>query len=207
MTELIFLLDESRSMDNHLDIYLNCLNSLVNTQKILNPTLEFTLIKFNNKIECLCNEWDITDIPNFTREHYHPNGGTSLIDTIGLVLQEKINKKHVILIILTDGEDNASHKFNQTSVKSMIKSLSNWEFLYIATSPEASEFGNVCLGIDKGVTYNETKNSLDNVVEVCNIVIGQSIYKWHGVYTEYIQYSIPTDVRDIMNGLENFKME
>ena len=200
---IIFLLDESSSMYPYKNEYIKTINSVISTQKILNPNVKFTLIKFSSYVKLLYYDVLMCNVEEFKTEQYMPDGSTSLYDGIGYSIKYKENESNVILIIITDGEENTSSLFNKENIINLIRNYStrHWEFIYIATNQNAKEVGE-SLGIHTCITYNETEKSISNIAEVCNISIGHAIYKLTGIENTYIDKEIPNDISDFMMNLK-----
>lgn len=209
MADIIFILDESSSMYPYSSYYIEGINSLLYTQKIQNPSSRFTMIKFNTNVNVLCNDVKIDTLPEFTGEHYKPSGLTALYDAIGtgMILGHTNKVKNVIMFILTDGEDNYSSNFTHEQIKERVKYLSSigWSFVYIAANQDAQDVGEK-LGIDTCLTYNQTKKSIEQVVDSCNIAIGHIMHRWTGIENQYSQQEMPTDVRELTDILNNFNI-
>ena len=208
MSEIVFLLDESTSMLPKVKSYIKGVNTLLTTQKKVNPDANFSMFKFSYQVKTLCIDSIMCTLPEFTSSFYTPNGITALYDAIGHVIDVKFNsEKQVIAIILTDGEDNHSSKYNLQTISQKINYVKskNWFFVYIAANQNAQIIGNQ-LGIETCLTYNETDKSIDDVASACSIAIGHAMYKHSGVPNQYSQKEMPTDVRDLMDDLENFTL-
>jgi hypothetical protein len=206
MVDIVFLLDESSSMAPHAKAYINCINKLLTTQRYVNPNAKFSMIKFSTQVNTLCIDEKINTLPEFTPSHYKPYGMTALYDAIGHVIHRKFTEEfnQVIVIILTDGEDNCSSNSLQDISKKISYVISKgWFFIYIAANQNAQKIGHQ-LGIETCLTYNETEKSIDHVSDVCSIAIGHAVYRWTGIHNQFSILEIPSDVSDIMEGLENF---
>lgn len=83
-----------------------------------------------------------------------PIGGTALYDAVGKSInyagaqlndmpnEDKPDK--VIVVILTDGQENASHEFSREKVAEMIKhqkDVYSWEFIFLAANQDAFAVG------------------------------------------------------------------
>merc|ERR1719499_2133813 len=76
---------------------------------------------------------------------YHTEGSTALLDAIGkmLVSLEKNMENQdvqVLVLIITDGEENASSEWTKTSVKSLVSRLEEekgWKFIFSAANQDA----------------------------------------------------------------------
>lgn len=204
MTDIIFVLDESASMQRHSDAYISGINAFINTQKQFNPYSSFTMVKFNTTVTTLCVDSKIYTLPEFTREHYKPCGITAMYDAIGHAINLKYNGsiQNIIMFILTDGYDNHSKKFNNVTVAEKIDYMKQrgWSFVYIATDQDAQKFGKN-MNIDTCLTYSESDMSIAKIADACNIAIGHAISRWSGNENPFSQQEMPTDISDLMDNL------
>ena len=209
MIDIIFILDESLSMKDYIDSYIQGINSLIDTQKELHPNSNFTMIKFNTSVNVLCVDSKIHTLPKFTSDHYKPDGVTALYDAIGhgISLKKSNNSNNVIMIILTDGDDNNSSKYTINTISREIEYLKQcgWEFLYIAANQNSQIVGRK-LGIETCLSYNESDKSISQIAFACSIAIGHAIQKWTGLPNQYVNQKMPTDISDLMNELDNIKI-
>ena len=74
-----------------------------------------------------------------TNKDYRPGGATPLYDAIGMGIS-KLNAQttaddHVLVTIITDGEENCSEEYNLPMIKTLIEKLKkqNWTFTLIGT--------------------------------------------------------------------------
>ena len=85
----------------------------------------------------------VTNIADMTESDYIPNGGTPLLDAIGLGI-EKLKEFHkddlgsddlsIIVTVFTDGEENSSHKYTRDQIKQMIEHFQSdgkWTFSFV----------------------------------------------------------------------------
>ena len=103
-------------------------------------------------------------------EEYRPHSCTPLYDAIGSVIQdyiEKVNENdYVMMTIITDGYENASHQYTAASIKTIIDSLSakNWTFTYIGTNQDAMLEGGR-IGIQNSYNYDNTKQGYRDMIQ------------------------------------------
>ena len=90
---------------------------------------------------------------------YRPCGGTPLYDTMGKALTEleksATDSDIVLVTIITDGYENSSREYNQTSIKDLISRLDekDWVFTYIGANQDAIlEAGKI--GIRNAMNYD-----------------------------------------------------
>lgn len=218
MFDIVFILDESTSMNDHINSYISSVNTLLNTQKRENPTASFTMVKFSSTVNLLCLDSVISTLPEFTTENYNPNGLTALYDAVGYAISLKYNHNinsmdidsntnRVIVIILTDGDDNRSSQYTLEAITEKIEYLKNrgWVFVFIAANQNATAMG-IRMGIDTCVAYSSNDQSICQVAEACNVAIGHAIHRWTGFPNIYTNYEMPTDLRDLMEGFDNCKI-
>jgi uncharacterized protein with von Willebrand factor type A (vWA) domain len=144
--DIIFILDESGSMDSMGKEPLEAVNSFIKEQKkVLQDNSTFTLWKFNSNTVKMFDDIPLSRVPEFTE--YYPNDMTALYDAIGNAITTKKQKKNyddVICVILTDGEENCSQEYKRENISKMIKSMEeehNWKFIYLAANQDAFEIG------------------------------------------------------------------
>ena len=138
MTNIIFLLDRSGSMKICEDDAIGGYNSFLDIQKQENSEANITTILFDNHYEILHDHVDIQEVNHITRKEYFARGTTALLDAIGTTIT-RFSGINAIMIIITDGLDNASKKFQIKNVYEMIdeKQKQNWEFIFLGANIDA----------------------------------------------------------------------
>lgn len=152
LTELVFILDRSGSMQSLTDDTIGGFNSLITKQRGEEGECLVSTVLFNNKSAVLYDRVPLEKIPEMTRRDYEAMGGTALIDAIGAAIRHigNVHKyarsedvpKHTLFVIITDGMENSSCMYTSDKVKSMIerqKSKYDWEFLFIGANIDAVE--------------------------------------------------------------------
>lgn len=96
-----------------------------------------------------------------------PRGGTPLLDAVGMtlvklgerlaVMPESERPMRVLVIILTDGHENASHEYSKAQVKAMVEhqqSAYKWEFMYLGANVDAfAEAGSMGIPLAHAAHY------------------------------------------------------
>ncbi len=152
--KIVIILDESLSMNPIRNDIINSINDLIKEQKSIKerPTT-FTLVKFNHNVNRFMINNPLSEVSPLTSLSYKPNGGTALYDAIGDTIHWFRNEKNVLMIIVTDGEENASKRYNKQQINQMIderKVKSNWSYVYLSSDP-ITEVQGTQLGLDKSV--------------------------------------------------------
>lgn len=150
LTEMVFLLDRSGSMEGLEKDTIGGFNSLIAKQKKVKGSAKITTVLFDNEYEVLHNRIDLKEVVAMTADQYFVRGSTALLDSVGKTIQDigkALAKTHednrpekVIFVIITDGMENASNKFSQQQIKDMIehqKAKYNWEFMFLGANIDA----------------------------------------------------------------------
>lgn len=129
MNRIHFILDESGSMSHARQSTIDGFNEYVNglrNDKNGNK-YKISLTKFEGgNIVRLFTDLNIKKVKDLTFDDYCPCGGTNLNDAIGSTMQDmeknKIRGKHnTLVIIMTDGYENASREWTKETVSDLIK--------------------------------------------------------------------------------------
>jgi len=149
---LIFLLDRSGSMESCWDDTIGGFNAFVTDQAALGGKL--TLIQFDHEILKVYQDVDLKSVQPLSRETFKPRGSTALLDAIGSTIKEW-NGSSPTLIILTDGQENASTKFTKAHVKDLVeqKQKEGWTVMYLGANQDAFAEGG-SMGIAAANTMN-----------------------------------------------------
>jgi uncharacterized protein YegL len=149
-THITFVLDSSGSMSKIEEDTRGGFNSLLEEQQEEPSEATVTLYEFNTRVERIFDACPITDVPELTNENYTPGGNTALHDAMerGINetgqrvadLPESKQPDHVLVVVLTDGKENASETSAET-VKKLVELRQregNWEFLFIGANQDAA---------------------------------------------------------------------
>ncbi len=150
---IIFLLDKSGSMGVILDATINNFNSFLSKQKELDEKAFMTLILFDTNYNMLFSKRDINKVSNLTRNNYIPDGATALLDAMAKAMLAT-NDKNILLVILTDGEENSSREYKDRGKVFSIreqKEKDGWKFLYLGAGEDSIKDA-LSIGISKGDT-------------------------------------------------------
>ena len=140
-----FILDSSGSMASDRVNTVNMFNRQVATVKSLASEFkdqEFLtgLTVFNSEVNQLFKETPAEKLKELSMERYLPTGSTALYDAIGLTVDRvcenyakelKNNRMSVVVIILTDGYENSSRRYDMPRIARVIKDLEateKWSF-------------------------------------------------------------------------------
>lgn len=167
VTELVFILDRSGSMNGLERDTIGGFNSLIEKQKKQDGKCYVSTVLFDDVSEVLYDRVELTEIKQMTEDDYTVRGCTALLDAIGGAIKHIANihkyarvedvPEHTMFVITTDGMENASRKYDSKTVKELIerqKESAGWEFLFLGANIDAIEtakkFG---IAEDRAVTY------------------------------------------------------
>ena len=161
-----FVLDETGSMMGVKQQTISGFNEYIDTLKHgeNSKLVKFTLTKFNSeKVEVVHDSAQLDSVQHLTDETYYPLAMTPLYDAIGCSIRSlecKVDAKaNVLIVIQTDGHENASKEFTHDSISSLIaeKKAKGWTFVFLGADQDAW-LTSESLGIPKGnsLSYNSS---------------------------------------------------
>lgn len=103
-----------------------------------------------------CEDKPIADAPNLTTDNYQPRGYTPLYDAIGECIRRVDAKdRAVIMLIITDGHENASIEFTKEKVQALIKEkeAAGWTFSFLGANIDSFAVG-ASVGVAAGNVSN-----------------------------------------------------
>jgi len=146
-TEIVMIMDASGSMSgNRQRQAVSGYNEFIQEQKKVPGECNVTLIKFNTEIQEMYFSKPISEIKDLTIEDFNCDGQTAINDTMGHAinklgerlrdLPEEQRPGKIIVVVLTDGEENASREFNYEQIQEMMnhqRDVYNWQFLIMGS--------------------------------------------------------------------------
>lgn len=151
LTELVFILDRSGSMGGLESDTIGGFNGMLSKQKKEEGEANVTTVLFDDQIEIIHDRFPIDVVKPLTDDDYYVRGCTALLDAVGSTvkkveniqkrLPEELKAEKVILVITTDGQENASQEYSHKMVKKMIEKHQEkgWQFLFLGANIDAAE--------------------------------------------------------------------
>lgn len=145
LLHICFVLDESGSMYNSVDDVIGGFQKLIDEQKgEKNGECIISLYRFSDTVKKDYIGKPVDEVPRLT---YSPNGCTAMNDGVGTAIDE-IGKwlsdmdeserpSKNMIVIMTDGKENASKEYDFSVVKGKIKHQEekySWTFVYMGTN-------------------------------------------------------------------------
>lgn len=164
-THIAAVLDRSGSMRSIIDKTLEGFNGFVAEQQRVPGEATLSLAIFDDRYETVHDFVNLQDVPLLTRTTFFPRGWTAQYDAMAktiiatgerlAALPEDERPSKVIVLVMTDGEENHSVEFpgetGRAALKAMIEEQTNtysWEFVFMGANIDAQATG-ASLGFKK----------------------------------------------------------
>ena len=168
LTELVFILDRSGSMQGLEEDTIGGFNSMLEKQKRETGEAFVSTILFDDWAEVLHDRIPIREVSPITGRDYWVRGCTALLDALGGAIQHIANihkyarsediPEHTLFVITTDGMENASRRYSVHQVQEMIchqQKKYGWEFLFLGANIDAVETaGRLGIAPERAVNYH-----------------------------------------------------
>ena len=172
LEELVFILDKSGSMSGKEEDTIGSFNSTIKEHVDKDYDVLVTTVLFSDNQDIIHDRIDIKEVGQLSAKQYKTNGCTALIDAMGDTIShvKDIQKhqrrsedipEHTLFVIVTDGLENASHKYSSDDVKRMVEQQkeSGWEFLFLGANIDAVETAKQ-FSIDESRAVNFVNDSI-----------------------------------------------
>lgn len=186
LVEVIFVIDASGSMYNAKADTIGGFNSFLESQKKAPGDTLVTSIFFNDEVKILDECTKIQEVQPLTDQNYVVGGRTALYDAVGYAIDsvgerlagtpEEERPAEVIVVIVTDGFENASHEYHFADIKERIERQQNtysWKFIFLGEDIKSVQHAQE-MGINKCLTHMYSKANLDSVYRSVDTVMRDS---------------------------------
>jgi hypothetical protein len=175
-TEIVVILDRSGSMSSIGKSTVDGFNTFLNEQKNSEGEAFLTLVQFDDRYEVSYKSTPINEVnPLILNETFVPRGSTALLDSIGKTIEELETERDVILVIITDGFENASRTYKKEAIMKMIETKENegWNVLFLAANQDAISSG-ASIGVKggKAMSWGTDEISIGNTYSNLSANIG-----------------------------------
>lgn len=184
-TEIVVILDKSGSMGIIRKDAIGGFNTFLKDQKAHPGEANLTLVLFDNGYT-LHPAVPIQEVPELDESTYYPGGGTALLDAMGRAITETGKRladkaeadrpDKVIVVIITDGEENSSHEHNRKQIAEMIKRQEEtykWKFLYLGANVDAfAEAHGMGISKQAAAGFKATPRGMAQAYSVSSRVVG-----------------------------------
>lgn len=175
LRHIAVILDRSGSMQAVKTDTEGGLAAFLEAQREAPGLTTVSLYQFDDQYEAVYERTPLTDVPPFT---LWPRGSTALLDAVGRTittlaehvdgLPEADRPGEVTVVILTDGQENASHEYSKSAVKKLIdqqQSDHGWQFVFLGADQDAFQAaGGIGIRAESTLSYGSehTQQSMTN---------------------------------------------
>lgn len=170
-TYISIVADASGSMQDLHETVIKGLNDFIAEQATGDTLAKVTIVQFpsttnEDGIQTILPKTNVKTARKITGKDYVINGMTPLYDAIGTVIikaDERVAKRVAkgkdaesqVVVIFTDGGENASHRFTREGILGMIaeRKAQGWVFVFLGANQDAFEEGGR-VGFSAGNTQN-----------------------------------------------------
>ena len=194
-TDITMILDRSGSMGRIHEQVIRSFNDFLTEQKAVEGEAKISLIQFDNEYEVNYEGIDIQKAEDLNATTYMPRASTALNDAIGRTITNmKVRLKEtndkVVVVITTDGMENASVEFRRAQIREMIKECEEklgWKFMYLAAD-DASFDEYEDMGMERGRSFKSGRGGrgYDNAAKLMSSKIAG--YRAHEM-DEYLDFT------------------
>jgi len=186
---IAIVLDRSGSMQTVKTDTEGGLTAFLDAQTEAPGETTVSLYQFDDRYEAVYENRALADVPAYTLQ---PRGATALYDAVGRTINavgnhlaatpETDRPGEVIVVILTDGHENASREFTGDNVKSAITRQQDkygWKFVFLGADQDAFEAGG-SMGIAPGQTLSYASSNTQQSMTAAGHMVARGTQS--GVY-------------------------
>ena len=183
-TMICLILDRSGSMQGRETDVIGGVNAFIEEQKKLPDPASIAFVRFDSEaIERFRPMQALSEVKPLTREDYQPRGGTPLLDAIGATITKldedwkTESPERAIVVIVTDGQENASKEYTKAKIQSLIKARQDsgmWAFIYLGANVDAfAEAGSMGISMANTAGYTNTAAGTKSLYATASASVGR----------------------------------
>jgi len=149
---VVCIVDRSGSMRSMGNAVKTGFNEFLHEQKAFPGDCMATVVRFDHEVEVVHHGVNLTDVKDATEATFQPRGRTALHDAIGetiSMVKRKLSTlaskpSRVMVMVLTDGEENASTKHSRAKIMKAIGECEKklkWTFVFVGANQDAIATG------------------------------------------------------------------
>jgi len=180
-TAIALVVDRSGSMATMLEDAQGGINTFIKDQKDLPGRCTVRLDQFDGIYETLYKSTDVKYVGPYVLK---PRGGTALLDAMGrgiinfgqelADMNEADRPANVIMVIVTDGDENSSVEWTKGAVAKLVKKQEdefNWTFVFLAANQDAIAVG-ASYGFNAGSSMTYDSANVGNTYSTLSQKVG-----------------------------------
>jgi Mg-chelatase subunit ChlD len=184
--DLVCIIDKSGSMYPLVADTVGGYNQFLESQKQLEGETRVTTVLFNHEHYTL---YDHVLIENarLNQDLYQTSGSTAMLDAVGTTITQTYQRimsspeyerpSQVIVVIITDGLENASHKYNYPEIRKLIsrmKEEQKWNFVFLGANIDVeSERSKMGFAQEEAQVFHSTCEGMQDMYYNLNMKISK----------------------------------
>ena len=177
-THIVCIVDRSGSMQPIAADAIGGFNSFLERQRLLPGEAVVSLVLFDHEYRRVYSATPLAEAPRLDAHSYVPRGTTALLDAIGRTIDDVVQveqlpetpKEHVIVVILTDGLENASADYTYEVISRRIDTMQRqhgWEFVYLGANQDAiAVAGKLNISADASAAFAANKQGVAHAYRI-----------------------------------------
>lgn len=174
LTALLFVMDASGSMSSVREETRTGFNKFIEEQKQVPGEAQVTFVTFDSHVNRVYENVPLNDVQALQPNDYVTGGYTALYDAVGSTidkagtyfasLPEDQRPNRVLLVVATDGEENASKEYDNAAVRAKIahqREVYGWEIIFTAADIDERKAAQ-SMGISKAMKFDKTTRGMNN---------------------------------------------
>ena len=146
-------------------------NGMLKKQREVEGEAVVTTVLFDDRYELLHDRIPLEGVRPLTGKQYYVRGCTALLDAVG-------RAEKVIVVITTDGLENASREYSYGQVHRLIEEKQKehgWEFLFLGANMDAvSEGARLGIRAERSATYDCDSDGLSAQYQAVSCFLEQA---------------------------------
>ncbi len=169
MAHIIVVIDKSGSMEVIAQTVISGFNEFLQSQNRITDESTMTLIEFSDEVQVLFANRRISDVKELSAESYLPSGMTALNDAIGEAVEAHNCTNQTLIVIITEGMENASVKYSPEVIQRLIRerTAEGWRFIYLCNNMQTAMSG-ASRGLSSAVAGQRNPATQNLMVDASN---------------------------------------
>jgi uncharacterized protein YegL len=208
LTRIAVILDRSGSMKGLRAATVSGFNEYVGKLRSQPGEVDLLLVRFDDRYEVVFDK-PLDQVPELSNADLKPRGTTALFDAMGrtiVTVGEQLNEMaeadrpgKVIVMTMTDGEENASEEYEVADIAAMVahqREVYNWEFLFFGTNQDAVMVAST-INISRGSTMSYSNNAGATRSVMKSAAVASNAYRSFASSGQSMSsYDFPDDARE-----------
>lgn len=182
-TMIVVLLDRSGSMGALEAEVVSGVNSFLEEQRAIKQPASLAMVRFDSEaIERFRPMIPLENVSALDRRDFKARSWTPLLDAVGKSITEmeddwrRERPDQAIMVIATDGQENASREFTKEKVRALIEarqSSGKWAFIYLGANVDVfAEAGSMGIMVENSAGYNATPAGVRSMYSSASATVG-----------------------------------